>query len=57
MNKPDIIIKINVTKMEKYLNQFWKTHSIGYCPTEEHNKFNTIKEVFKILKDFKEGDQ
>jgi len=48
----DILITINVTKMENYLNRFWESHSICTCPSNEHNHYNTMGEIFKILKDF-----
>lgn len=53
----DIIIKLNVTKMEDYLNTFWEKNRIGTCPTDKVNYFNTMSRVFEILKDFEVKDE
>jgi len=52
----DDIIKINVTKMEDYLNRLYSTKCSPSNPIDEQNYHNTMRNVFDILKQFEEKD-
>jgi len=53
----DIIIKLNVTKMENYLNRLYSATCFPSDPIDKDNYHNTMRNVFDILKQFEEKDE